>query len=125
MSDTRFTMIGIAMVFAGFMVLGVLGHAYGGPVAIEADEFGVCHQHRQDGPPEEVDCSDQAAKKALFFALVLGLIGCGIACLVVGVRGGWDQKVRPEDMVGPGGDRGDGHDDGDGNNGETAPKKPD
>ncbi len=105
MSDTRFTLVGIATIFAGFLVLGVLGSTHADPAAMEASEFGVCHRYHEDGPPEEVDCGGQAVDRALFFALVLGLVGTGVACLVAGVRGEWDQKVRPEDMVGPGGDR--------------------
>ena len=30
------------------------------------------------------------------------LIACGIVSLVKGVKGRWDQDVKPEDMVGPG-----------------------
>jgi hypothetical protein len=29
------------------------------------------------------------------------LIICGIASLVKGIKGRWDQDVKPEDMVGP------------------------
>jgi hypothetical protein len=31
------------------------------------------------------------------------LIGAGIIALIKGVRGKWDQDVKPEDMLGPGG----------------------
>jgi len=31
------------------------------------------------------------------------LIICGIASLLKGMKGKWDQNVKPEDMVGPGG----------------------
>jgi len=34
--------------------------------------------------------------------LVISLIGAGIISLVKGVRGKWDQDVKPEDMLGPG-----------------------
>jgi len=40
----------------------------------------------------------------MFFALVIALIGSGIVSLIKGVRGKWDQDVKPEDMLGPGGD---------------------
>ena len=39
--------------------------------------------------------------KMIFFALVVLLITCGIALLVKGIKGRWDQDVKPEDMVGP------------------------
>jgi len=37
----------------------------------------------------------------MFLGLVLALVGAGIASLVKGARGKWDQDVKPEDMVGP------------------------
>ena len=30
------------------------------------------------------------------------MIVCGIVSLVKGIKGRWDQDVKPEDMVGPG-----------------------
>ena len=33
------------------------------------------------------------------------IIGTGILLLVKGVRGTWDQDVKPEEMLGPGGDK--------------------
>ena len=37
----------------------------------------------------------------LFFGLVLGFIISGMISLIKGVRGNWDNKVKPEDMAGP------------------------
>jgi len=37
----------------------------------------------------------------IIFAIVVLLIICGIASLVKGIKGKWDQDVKPEDMVGP------------------------
>ena len=102
MSDTRLTLIGVGFVFAGFVVLGVFGGQYAGP-SIEAAQFGDCHMYSDDAPPVEVPCDSVVGAQAAFFALVVGLIAAGIGALVFGVRGRWDQKVRPEDMVGPGG----------------------
>ena len=39
--------------------------------------------------------------KMVIFAIVVLLIISGIASLVKGIRGKWDQDVKPEDMVGP------------------------
>lgn len=101
-SDTRLTIAGIGLVFAGFIVLGVFGGQYAGP-SIEAEQFGDCHLYSDDAPPVKVPCEDAVGSQTAFFALVVGLIAAGIAALALGVRGRWDQKVRPEDMVGPGG----------------------
>lgn len=107
MSDTRLTIAGIGLVFAGFIVLGVFGGQYAGP-SIEAEEFGDCHVYSADAPPVKVPCEDAIGLQSAFFALVVGLIAAGVGALVLGVRGRWDQKVRPEDMVGPGGGEGGG-----------------
>ena len=101
MSDMRFTIIGIVLVFAGFIVLGVFGQNF--QIAnIEADEFGTCYEYFDDRPPEEINCSFKQFDQTIFFALIIGLIGAGIIALIKGVRGDWDNKVKPEDMVGPG-----------------------
>lgn len=109
MSDTRLTLAGVGLVFAGFIVLGVFGGQYAGP-SIEAEQFGDCHLYSDDAPPVKVPCEDAVGSQTAFFALVVGLIAAGIAALALGVRGRWDQKVRPEDMVGPGGRPGGGGD---------------
>ena len=46
-----------------------------------------------------VDIASQ--NKMIIFAIVVLLIACGIASLVKGIKGEWDQDVKPEDMVGP------------------------
>ena len=53
----------------------------------------------------------------IIFAVVILLTLCGIASLVKGMRGGWAQDVKPEDMVGPNNsfDIGDGPNDSDQN----------
>ncbi len=103
MSDTRFTLIGIGLIFVGFIVLGVFGSNYIGPT-IEAQEFDDCYEYFDDKPPVPVNCDIQFLNKTIIFALVIALIGSGIVFLVKGVRGKWDQDVKPGDMLGPGGD---------------------
>ena len=58
MSDTRFIMLGAALIFAGFVILGVLGSGYTGST-IEEIEFGDCYEYYDDKPPVQVSC-DQA-----------------------------------------------------------------
>lgn len=102
MSDTRFTILGITFIFAGFIVLGVFGSQYVGPT-IQAGEFEDCFEYFEDKPPIPIDCGQGIQEKYLFFGLVIGLIAVGIISLVKGVKGKWDQDVKPEDMLGPGG----------------------
>ena len=101
MSDTRFTLIGVGLIFAGFIVLGVFGSQFFS-ATVESMEFSDCYEYFEDKPPVPVPCDVALQDKTAFFALVIGLIAAGIISLIKGVRGDWDQKVRPEDMVGPG-----------------------
>jgi len=101
MSDMRFIMIGVALIFVGFIVLGVFGHNYQA-ATLESNEFGTCYKYSSDKAPIEIDCSFKIINQTLFFALIIGFIGAGIIALVKGVKGNWDNKVKPEDMVGPG-----------------------
>ena len=97
----RFTIIGIALIFVGFIILIVFGHNYQA-ATIESNEFGTCYEYSNDKEPVEIDCSLKILDQALFFALIIGFVGAGIIALVKGVKGNWDSKVKPEDMVGPG-----------------------
>jgi len=101
MSDMRFTIIGIALIFVGFIILIVFGHNYQA-ATLESNEFGTCYEYSNDKEPVEIDCSLKILDQALFFALIIGFVGAGIIALVKGVKGNWDSKVKPEDMVGPG-----------------------
>lgn len=101
MSDTRFTMLGIGLIFAGFIILGIFGSEYF-DATIQAEEFGNCFEYFDDKPPVPVDCDVKLQNKIMFSGLVIALVGAGIVALIKGVKGRWDQDVKPEDMVGPG-----------------------
>ena len=101
MSDTRFTLIGVGLIFAGFIILGIFGSQFFS-ATVEMQEFDDCYSY--DGQvPVQVSCETLMYGKTAFFALVIGLIAAGIFSLIKGVRGDWDQRIRPEDMLGPGG----------------------
>lgn len=100
MGDIRFTMIGIVLIFAGFIIFGTVGNEYRF-VSIEADEFETCYKYSDDAEPIKVDCSYRMGEQVALFGVVVGLLGSGVVSLIKGVRGNWDSKVRPEDMVGP------------------------
>ncbi len=102
MSDTRFTLIGIGLIFAGFIILGIFGSQYF-VNTLEAEEFGECFEYFDDKEPIPVDCDVKMLQKTMFFLFVIALIGVGIVALIKGMKGRWDQDVKPEDMVGPGG----------------------
>ena len=100
MSDIRFIIIGIGLVFSGFLILGIFGEDYQ-IVSIEISEFENCFEYSGDDEPISIDCSEKIFSQNIFFGLVLALIAIGIIALIKGVRGDWDSKVKPEDMVGP------------------------
>ncbi len=93
-------MLGIVFIFVGFLVFGVLGQQYYN-LSIQEREFGDCHEFESENQVQ-IDCDTAANTKAAFFALVFVLIGVGVFFLVKGIRGKWDQDVKPEDIVGPG-----------------------
>ncbi len=101
MSDMRFIIIGIVLVFVGFLILGGLGQNYQA-ATLESNEFGTCYEYSNNLPPVEINCSFKIFDQTLFFVLVVGFIGAGIISLIKGSRGDWDNRVKPEDMVGPG-----------------------
>ncbi len=93
-------MLGIGLIFVGFIILGVFGTAYF-DATIQANEFETCFEYFDDNPPVEGSCDVILQNKVMFLGLVLGLVGAGIVSLVKGARGKWDQDVKAEDMVGP------------------------
>ena len=101
MSDTRFIILGIGLIFAGIIVLTVFGAQFD-EITMQ-EEFHVCYEYHADTPPTEIDCNIASQNKIVTFAIVVLLIMCGIASLVKGIKGRWDQDVKPEDMVGPSG----------------------
>ena len=100
MSDTRFIILGVGLIFAGIIVLTVFG-AHVDEITLQ-EEFRECYEYHADAPPTEIDCDIAFQNKMIIFSSVVLLIICGIASLVKGIRGRWDQDVKPEDMVGPG-----------------------
>lgn len=104
MSDMRFIILSVGLIFAGFLILGVFGEDYQ-TANIEATEFGDCYDYDSGPNPVPINCSFKIFDQVLFFALVLALIVAGIIALIKGIKGKWDNEVKPEDMVGPGSDK--------------------
>ncbi len=100
MSDIRFIMIGVVLIFSGFLILGIFGENYQS-ANVETSEFENCFDYSDNNEPISIDCSDKIFSQNIFFGLVVALITIGTITLIKGVRGDWDSKVKPEDMVGP------------------------
>ena len=99
MTDTRFIILGVGLIFTGIIVLTVFGPQFD-EITLQ-EEFRECYEYHTDAPPTEIDCDIAFQNKMIIFAIVALLITCGIASLVKGIRGSLDQNVKPEDMVGP------------------------
>jgi hypothetical protein len=99
-SDTRFIILGIGLIFSGIIFLSVFG-SQSTELALQ-EGFSKCFEYYDDSPPTEIDCDAASENKMITFAITALLIVCGIISLVKGMKGSWDQNVKPEDMVGPG-----------------------
>ena len=99
-SDTRFIILGIGLIFSGIIFLSVFG-SQSNEIALQ-EGFSKCFEYHDDSPPTEIDCDAASENKMIIFAITVLLIICGIVSLVKGTKGRWDQDVKPEDMVGPG-----------------------
>ena len=99
-SDTRFIILGIGLIFSGIIFLSVFG-SQSTEIALQ-EGFSKCFEYYDDSPPTEIDCDAASENKMITFAITALLIVCGIISLVKGMKGSWDQNVKPEDMVGPG-----------------------
>ena len=100
MSDTRFIILGVVLVFVGFLVLGIFGRPFF-EFTIQANEFGDCFDYTEDERTIPVDCNLILGNKVILFGVVFVLIGGGIIALIKGVRGRWDQDVKSDEMLGP------------------------
>ena len=104
MSDIRFVMIGVVVLTVGFIVMAVIGNQYQ-DITVQTKEFSECYDYTDENVSVKVDCDKQLQSKNLMFMAVIGILAVGGIALVKGVRGTWDNDVKPEEMLGPGGDK--------------------
>jgi hypothetical protein len=104
MSDIRFVMIGVAVLSVGFIVMAVFGSQYQ-DITVQTKEFSECYDYTDENVVVEVDCDKQLQNRNLMFVVVIGILVIGGIALVKGIRGTWDNDVKPEEMLGPGGDK--------------------
>ena len=104
MSDIRFVMIGVGVLSVGFIVMAVFGSQYQ-DITVQTKEFSECYDYTDENVAVKVDCDEQLQSKNLMFVAVIGILVAGGILLVKGIRGTWDNDVKPEEMLGPGGDK--------------------
>ena len=104
MSDIRFIMIGVAVLSVGFIVMALFGTQYQ-DITIQTKEFSECYDYTDENLPVKIDCDEQLQNRNYMFVIVIGILVAGGIALLKGIRGTWDNDVKPEEMVGPGGDK--------------------
>ena len=96
MSDIRFIIIGIILIFSSIMLLEIFGYDYQ-TANIENREFSDCHRYSNSKETVLVSCDNMSFEIILFFTIVLTLIFLRIASLIKGIKGNRDSKVNPEE----------------------------
>ena len=104
MSDIRFIMIGVVVLSVGFIVMAVFGSQYQ-DITVQTKEFSECYDYTHENGAVKIDCDKQLQNRNLMFVAVIGILAAGGIALVKGIRGTWDNDVKPEEMLGPGGDK--------------------
>jgi len=104
MSDIRFVMIGVAVLSVGFIVMALFGTQYQ-DITVQTKEFSECYDYADGDVPVKVDCEEKLQSRNVMFAIVIGILSIGGIALAKGIRGTWDNDVKPEEMLGPGGDK--------------------
>ena len=104
MSDIRFVMIGVVVLSVGFIVMAVFGSQYQ-DITVQTKEFSECYEYTDENVAVKVDCDEQLQSRNFIFVAVIGILAAGGILLVKGIRGTWDNDVKPEEMLGPGGDK--------------------
>jgi hypothetical protein len=66
-------MIGIVLIFFGFIILGVFGGNYQ-TSAIETNEFENCFDYSNNEEPIPIDCSEKIWNQGIFFGIIIILI---------------------------------------------------
>jgi hypothetical protein len=97
-------MIGVVVLSVGFIVMAVFGSQYQ-DITVQTKEFSECYDYTDENVAVKVDCDEQLQSKNLMFVAVIGILVAGGILLVKGIRGTWDNDVKPEEMLGPGGDK--------------------
>ena len=104
MSDIRFVMIGVAVLSIGFIVMAVFGTQFQ-DITVQTKEFSECYDYTDENVPVKIDCEEKLQDRNMTFAAVAGILIAGGLALIKGIRGTWDNDVKPEEMLGPGGDK--------------------
>lgn len=99
MSDIRLILCGATIMFAGFVLGGIINSNYA-QFAIQQENFDECFDY-SSGVAVHVKCSEKIQDYWLYLALSIGLLGSGGIVIFKGIRGKWDHDVKDDEMLGP------------------------
>ena len=68
MSDTRFIILAVGIIFAGIIILSVFGAQFD-EITMQ-EEFHVCYEYHADMPPTEIDCDIASQNKIIVFVRI-------------------------------------------------------
>ena len=74
-------------------------------ITVQTKEFSECYDYTDENVPVKIDCEERLQDRNMTFAVVAGILIVGGLALFKGIRGTWDNDVKPEEMLGPGGDK--------------------
>ena len=74
-------------------------------ITVQTKEFSECYDYTDENGPVKIDCEERLQDRNMTFAAVAGILIAGGLALIKGIRGTWDNNVKPEEMLGPGGDK--------------------
>ena len=97
-------MIGVAILSVGFIIMAVFGAQYQ-DITVQTKEFSECYDYTDENVEVKIDCEEQLQSRNLMFGAIIGVLIAGGLALLKGIRGTWDNDVKPEEMLGPGGDK--------------------
>ena len=67
MSDTRFIILGVGLIFSGIIILSVFGAQFD-EITMQ-EEFHVCYEYHANTPPTEIDCNIASQNKMIIFEI--------------------------------------------------------
>ena len=74
-------------------------------ITIQTNEFTECYDYTDENVPVKIDCEERLQDRNLMFVWVFCILAAGGIALIKWIRGTCDKDVKPEEMLGPGGDK--------------------
>ena len=99
MSDIRLILVGVGIIFTGFILGGLINSNYA-QFEIQGKLSDQCYDY-SSGKEVKVKCTEKGEEHFIYFGMALGLLLFGGFIIFKGIRGKWDQNVKDDEMLGP------------------------